>query len=420
MKTLHFGTLNAQGIQKTEHNDGSLSLDLSHIIKDIKTNAIDVLAIQESHLQVEEYIQKEPGYTAYFVNDAGNRHHGTGIIVKDQFKPIFKRISARVCTASFNVDNNKHLLFVSGYAPHESLSNEKPELRETYYNDLQNALLQKKADSIIILGLDANAQTHYDQEIETNRNVIGPFTKGNKTNNNGQRLLDFASENDLFLTNTKFQHKMSRRTTWTAPYRPIRMNNGELRRNPIRNQIDYVLINKRYLQFTTNSRSYNKLETDTDHNLVLMNLRTQFYKLDKPKTDITPIINKDLLRNQKYADKYKQKVTEKQGEQVDREFINNEEKWNNIVETCLEVGKEVLGVKDKKSTHKENNEIKELSERKQRLKNKINNCNAQEVRSKLQNEIKNIKKEINKKLKESEEKEIDMKLENLEQIKGDN
>ena len=78
------------------------------------------------------------------------------------------------------------------------------------------------------------------------------------------------------------------------------MDNGELRKNPIRNQIDYILINNRYLQFVTNSRSYNHLQTDSDHNLVMMNLRIKFSKLNKPKIDVAPRINKELLKNLNY------------------------------------------------------------------------------------------------------------------------
>ena len=117
-----FGTLNVNGLKKIQHNDHSRSLELTSLMEDIKTHGIDVLAVQESHLGEDEYLQNEPGYKAFFVNDAGNRHHGAGIVIRDIFKPIFKRISARVCTASFKVANDKHFIFISGYAPHESLS----------------------------------------------------------------------------------------------------------------------------------------------------------------------------------------------------------------------------------------------------------------------------------------------------------
>ena len=135
MKELKFGTLNAKGIKKLQHNDGSQSLDLTNILYDIRKHDLDAIAIQESHLGDYEYLKQETGYTCYFVNSAENRYHGTGIIIKDKFNPTFKRISPRVCTASFKLNNN-HSLFISGYAPHETLSNKFPEERENFYNDL--------------------------------------------------------------------------------------------------------------------------------------------------------------------------------------------------------------------------------------------------------------------------------------------
>ena len=376
-------------------------------------------AIQETHLPEFEYIQKENGYIAYCVNESENFHHGAGIVIKEQFNPTFRRISGRVCTASFKIDNEKHILFISGYAPHESLCNKDPDKRKEFYKDLQIALKEKKSNSIIILGLDANAKTYYNPETHQPK-VIGHHTKGYQTNNNGQCLLEFAAENDLFLTNTKFQHRMSRRTTWTAPYRPIYMDNGELRKNPIRNQIDYILINNRYLQFVTNSRSYNHLQTDSDHNLVMMNLRIKFSKLNKPKIDVAPRINKELLKNLNYSNTYKQKVNEKQDAKVNKVFVDGEDTWSDIIEDCLEAGKEVLGVKDKFAKKPENKEIKELSERKHRLKIKIQSSNNQDVRNKLKEEVKFTKKLINTKLKKIEEDDIDQKLHHLENISDDN
>ena len=135
-------------------------------------------------------------------------------------------------------------IFISGYSPHESLSNQFPEQRDNFYNDLQKALQQKKSNSIVVLGLDANAQTNFNPE--TLPNVLGRFTKGVKTNINGHRLIHFAAENDLFLTNTKFQHKMSRRTTWTAPYRPLTTKDGQVRRNPRSSKMMYQKIRVDY------------------------------------------------------------------------------------------------------------------------------------------------------------------------------
>ena len=61
---------------------------------------------------------------------------------------------------------------------------------------------------------------------------------------------------DLYLTNTTFNHKLCHRTTWTAPYREFTKHSGEKRRNPVRNQIDYIITRNRSKGFVKNARSY--------------------------------------------------------------------------------------------------------------------------------------------------------------------
>ena len=56
------------------------------------------------------------------------------------------------------------------------------------------------------------------------------------------------------------------------------------RRNPIHNQIDFILIDKKYARFLKNARSYSNLPTDSDHNMVMTNIDFEFSGLNKPKT----------------------------------------------------------------------------------------------------------------------------------------
>ena len=142
--------------------------------------------------------------------------------------------------------------------------------------------------SIAVIALDANAKTSYDPEIHP-PHVLGPFTKkGSTTNNNGHRLIQFAAENKLFLSNTKFRHKPAHTSTRTAPYKPIRMRTGEINKQPIRNQIDYVLKDNKHLQFVTDSRSFGNINTDSDHYLVLITLKLQLSRLNRPKKGPNP------------------------------------------------------------------------------------------------------------------------------------
>ena len=178
-----------------------------------------------------------------------------------------------------------------------------------------------------------------------------------KTNVNGHTLLHFAAENKMILTNTFFQHKMSRRTTWTAPYRFLKMKNGEIRKKPIHNQIDYILIEKKYARFVMNARSYNNLDTDSDHNMVIMNIHLELSKIQKPKITKSPQFKTENFRNKAIREEYQQKVDENYDK---TDIKNNDDRWQRIVDTCLQTGEDVIGTKDK-IVKSEDKEIKRLS-----------------------------------------------------------
>ena len=421
MKTFNFATLNVRGLKKIPNNDGppnkdSNSLDLHNITTDLQKHDIDAIALQETHFKASEHLQNVKGYIGYFSNDEDNRYHGIGILVKDIYHPTFTKISARVSAASFKISDKKDILFICGYAPHESLSNNKPEERDLFYNHIEKALALKKSTTIPILALDANAQIAYENQ-ETPHGILGKFTKGNKTNNNGQKLLHLAAENELTITNTLFQHKMSRRTTWTAPFRNIRTTNGKKRRNPIHNQIDFILIDKKYARFLKNARSYNNIATDSDHNMVITNINFEFTRLNKPKVDKPSKVNIANFRNKALNQEYLEKVNE----QFDaKDATNNNERWQKVVETCLTVGEEVLGNKEEKTLTDKDKEIKRLSEMRKTIKRQITDSTSTRKIESLKKERQYIKKEINYRIKKAEEKEIDEKMAHIENIKDDN
>ena len=93
------------------------------------------------------------------------------------------------------------------------------------------------------------------------------------TNETGLRLLDFATFNDLVLTNTFGHHKASRRWTWHSP-------NGQHH-----SQIDYILVKKR-LRSGVNiarTRSFPVADTGSDHDLLMMTFHLRLKKISTPK-----------------------------------------------------------------------------------------------------------------------------------------
>ena len=139
-----------------------------------------------------------------------------------------------------------------------------------------------KRDAIIVAG-GFNAKTGSGWERDEFKGNIGKYQKG-ILNSSGTKLLETCKKHNLIITNTLFQHKRSHRTTWTAPFRDFTTRNGEERRNPVRNQIDYIIIRDEHRCFVTNSRSYSGINTDTDHHLVKMEINFEWHKIKSKKT----------------------------------------------------------------------------------------------------------------------------------------
>lgn len=114
---------------------------------------------------------------------------------------------------------------------------------------------------------------------------MGKYGKG-LLNSSGRMLLELLAKHDLFLTNTIFKHNLAHQTTWTAPERKDTLNSfdGTPRRNPYRNQIDYIITKCRDNMFVQDSRSYGGTTTSTDHKLVKANISFTWWKKKELKS----------------------------------------------------------------------------------------------------------------------------------------
>ena len=93
-----------------------------------------------------------------------------------------------------------------------------------------------------------------------------------ETKERGLRLLEFATFNNLVLTNTLDPQKPSKRWTWHSP-------DGKHH-----NQIDYILVKKRFRSGVNihKTRSFPGADIGSDHDLVMMTFRVRLKKARKP------------------------------------------------------------------------------------------------------------------------------------------
>ena len=80
-------------------------------------------------------------------------------------------------------------------------------------------------------------------------------------NDNGVRLVNFATSKNFIVKSTVFPHRDIQKQTWTSPD------------DMIHNQIDHILIDKRRQSSIIDIRSFRGADCDTDHYLVIAKSR---------------------------------------------------------------------------------------------------------------------------------------------------
>jgi hypothetical protein len=105
-----------------------------------------------------------------------------------------------------------------------------------------------------------------DFNAKLGREDIFKLTSGNDSlhegsNDNGVRVVNFTTSKILVLKSTMFPHRNIHKYTWTSP-------DGKTR-----NQIDHVLIDRRWHSSILDVRSLRGADCDTDHYLVVAKVR---------------------------------------------------------------------------------------------------------------------------------------------------
>ena len=148
------------------------------------------------------------------------------------------------------------------YAP-TSLSSEED--IAVFYSGIEDVLTKTVQKNVIILTGDWNAKVGND-------NTEWKFTMGRygygDRNEPGERLLEFATVHNLYVCNTRFQQKPSRKWTWASPA------------GIHKNMIDLILNQQRWKTSVTNCRTFQSADISSDHSLVLCNIKLRFKKLN--------------------------------------------------------------------------------------------------------------------------------------------
>ena len=194
-----------------------------------------------------------------------NTHtRGVGLLLGTQARKVFigyNPISSRVIMAIFDAAPFK-LTVIHVYAP-TSLSSEED--IEAFYSDIDEALSKTDKKDIIILTGDWNAKVGNDNKDW--KSVMGRYGYDDR-NERGERLLEFATLHNLYVCNSRFQQKPSRKWTWASPD------------GIHKNMIDLILIQQRWKTSVINCRTFQSADISSDHFLVLCNIKLQLKRMN--------------------------------------------------------------------------------------------------------------------------------------------
>lgn len=225
---------------------------------------VDILGLSEVRWPGSGVTRLSDGEIYYSGSNDPNHRAGVAVMVSKQVNGSvvgYVPLSERVMLLRLKT-NYRPMNIIQVYAP---TADKQDEEVEQFYDQITSLLsMTKRGEVTIVLG-DWNAKVGKEQH----EHVVGKFGLGEK-NERGERLIQFCTEQNMFITNTFFQLPARRLYTWESPS------------GMARNQIDFVLLHQQFKKDIKSAQAYPGADVSSDHNPVVITLKMQFRRVRKP------------------------------------------------------------------------------------------------------------------------------------------
>jgi hypothetical protein len=158
----------------------------------------------------------------------------------------------------------------------------------------------------------------------------GKYSLHEISNDNQERLYDFATSRDLVISSTMFPHKNIHFQTWISPD------------GLAATQIDHVMNSRRYTSQVTDIRSQRGADSDSDHFMIRIKYRPKISILLKHRCTRCLRCDISKLQDGTHVNRYHNSITE----YVNNQLYNNsnvQQQWSTIKQCIYRAAKEITG-----------------------------------------------------------------------------
>jgi endonuclease/exonuclease/phosphatase family metal-dependent hydrolase len=257
--------------------------NLTSIIGSARSRNVDILGVQETGKSGSGVIEAPLEYTLLWSGQPGlppgtrTRARGVALLLSPRANESLinsKPVSDRILLAQFAIANRITLNIIVFYAPHSHSSSHE---RREFYTNLRHTIHSiHPREPLFLLG-DANAMVGSATSPALSFNRALGRHGVNSLNDAGRQLLEFCADEDLFISNTFFQHRAARKNTY-VPTLPHLIDPHSTTPNCINN--DYIIGRRSFFSSVTNVRVYRSMnglaERLSDHYPVLAFIKLKF------------------------------------------------------------------------------------------------------------------------------------------------
>ncbi|XP_026827597.1 craniofacial development protein 2-like [Ooceraea biroi] len=299
------------------------------MIREVGRYGTEIVALQETRWDGNGAVNSG----AYTLHYGGSETHsfGVGFFINNKISSAIRNIRFVNERLGLLVVQGRwyKIAIINAYAPTED---KEDEIKDGFYDELEHIIDQLPSDYMKIVLGDFNAKIGKEEIFKP---TIGLESLHDGSNENGNRVINFATGRNMIIKSTCFKHKNIHKQTWIS-------SDG----NTI-NQIDHVLVDRRRHTNILDVRSYRGADCDSDHFLVIAKIRERLStRKNKEQAAGIKRINVRNLAEEDNGVKYAVEVVNRFEalEEVDETEDNAVNKqWENVRDVVIKSAESTIG-----------------------------------------------------------------------------